>query len=176
MPALDTLRAEVRFWKRLAAHDPLTGLLNRRGFEEAWDRMRALMVRQGQGMGLLLIDLDRFKAINDRWGHEAGDRALVQCARRLKAGLRASDLLGRHGGDEFVVALPLGDRESVSKVAERLALAIGDREFRIARHRVRITFTVGTVCLEPGSDEPLRHLLRRADDVLRKKRVARSSP
>jgi diguanylate cyclase (GGDEF)-like protein len=109
----------------LAQTDPLTGLLNRRAFEE---RLRAEMERArryGTSLALLVIDIDGFKKINDRHGHPAGDRALESLARALRAGSRGTDVAGRWGGDEFVWLAPETRCGEALELAERFRVAVG---------------------------------------------------
>jgi diguanylate cyclase (GGDEF)-like protein len=102
---LTDMRAHASLLETLALEDPLTGLLNRRGFFRDLARAIAYRARYGTSIGLLLADLDSFKGINDRYGHEVGDRALVHLARTLRSNVRASDSVGRLGGDEFAVII-----------------------------------------------------------------------
>jgi diguanylate cyclase (GGDEF)-like protein/PAS domain S-box-containing protein len=103
--------------RHLADHDPLTGLLNRRAFERALEQHLARVGRYGMQGALLMIDLDGFKAVNDRHGHGVGDAVLAGAAERLRARLRTSDLLARLGGDEFAALLPAADRAQAEHVA-----------------------------------------------------------
>jgi diguanylate cyclase (GGDEF)-like protein/PAS domain S-box-containing protein len=112
--------AELR---HLADHDPLTGLLNRRAFERALAQHVARVRRYGGEGAMLLIDLDGFKAVNDRHGHGTGDAVLTGAAERLRARLRTSDLLARLGGDEFAALLPAADRAGAEHVA-RVAVEV----------------------------------------------------
>ena len=109
---------------RAAAHtDSLTGLLNRTGFAFAAARQRAMAERRGEPLALAVIDLDDFKAVNDRGGHAAGDRLLVELAGVWTALLRPGDLLARFGGDEFVLLLSGTGEEQVEQLLARLARA-----------------------------------------------------
>ncbi len=105
-----------------AETDPLTGLLNRRGLDQ-----RLAQTSPGVAVGIIAIDLDRFKAINDRFGHSVGDTVLVEVARRLRRAVRASDHLARLGGDEFAVLLPDADDARLSVVANRIERALCER-------------------------------------------------
>jgi diguanylate cyclase (GGDEF)-like protein len=109
---------------RAGAHtDSLTGLLNRTGFIVAAARQRAMAERRGEPLALAVIDLDDFKAVNDRGGHAAGDRLLVELAQVWTALLRPGDLLARFGGDEFVLMVAGADDDQVEKLLARLARA-----------------------------------------------------
>jgi diguanylate cyclase (GGDEF)-like protein len=109
---------------RAQAHtDSLTGLLNRTGFALAAARQRAMALRRGELLALVVIDLDDFKLVNDRGGHAAGDRLLVDLAGMWTASLRPGDLLARFGGDEFVLLLPNATEDQVDSVLARLARA-----------------------------------------------------
>lgn len=105
----------------VAAHiDPLTGVLNRRAFEELMSRELNRANRIGASVVLLLLDIDRFKSVNDTWGHQAGDEVLRQICRTLEEGLRPADVLSRLGGEEFVVLLRNADATQGQEIAERL--------------------------------------------------------
>ena len=115
--------AEVRL-RHMADHDALTGLYNRRRFEEELDRHIAHGRRYGMGGALLLLDLDDFKRVNDAFGHRAGDRVLTAVALVLTHRLRESDIVARFGGDEFAVLMPVGGVAEATELAELLVAAI----------------------------------------------------
>jgi diguanylate cyclase (GGDEF)-like protein len=145
---------------RAAAHaDALTGLLNRPGFALAAARQRAMSARRGEPVAVAVIDLDDFKLVNDRDGHAAGDRLLVELAGVWTASLRPGDLLARFGGDEFVLMLPGSSREQADAVLDRLARA----------HSA--TWTAGAVAC--ADDEPLDAAIERADARLYAAKQAR---
>lgn len=121
---LNILAASLR---NLADRDQLTGLLNRAAFATAAERTMAQTERSGQPLTLALIDLDDFKLVNDRLGHGAGDDTLRRTAAAWGAVLRRGDLLGRHGGDEFVLLMPDTTEEGGAEVLSRLAAADGVR-------------------------------------------------
>jgi diguanylate cyclase (GGDEF)-like protein len=118
------LTAAVAEAERLADHDPLTGLLNRRGFERSLTQVLAACRRYRSEAALIYLDLDGFKALNDRAGHAAGDAALKAVADVLLAGVRESDLAARIGGDEFAVVLLNADRTAAEAKGRALDLAI----------------------------------------------------
>jgi diguanylate cyclase (GGDEF)-like protein len=150
--------------KAAAVTDGLTGLLNRRGF---LDRAQTLMSRKSSASGsitVLMFDLDHFKSINDRFGHATGDEALRIFAATLKANLRASDIIGRLGGEEFAAVLPspLGETRVV---AERIRAAFEAAGMEVAGHRLGATVSIGGTCAAtPGYD--MEALLARADTAL----------
>jgi diguanylate cyclase (GGDEF)-like protein len=107
-----------------STHDPLTGVLNRRGFDIFYSKQRVQLGREGRPLSLMNIDLDHFKAINDRYGHVMGDRVLVQIANLIGHALRESDYVARFGGEEFVVLLPDAEVPRAVMVAERIRDAL----------------------------------------------------
>ena len=109
---------------RLASTDCLTGLYNRHAFLERADGARLVAQRQNAGLGLMMIDIDHFKQINDRWGHATGDEALVVFARTAHAVMRGHETIGRLGGEEFAMLLPGADLDAAVQAAERLRSAI----------------------------------------------------
>jgi diguanylate cyclase (GGDEF)-like protein len=103
--------------------DALTGVLNRGALDDELDRELQRMARTGQPLSVLMLDLDDFKSVNDRYGHAAGDDALRRCAQKLVSSLRATDRVGRFGGDEFLAILPDTGRDDAQALAERIAFA-----------------------------------------------------
>jgi diguanylate cyclase (GGDEF)-like protein/PAS domain S-box-containing protein len=121
---IERAAAEARL-RHMADHDALTGLLNRRRFEEELDRHIAHGRRYGMSGALLLLDLDDFKRVNDGFGHRAGDRVLSEVAVVLRNRLRESDVVARFGGDEFAVLMPVGAVPEATELADVLVQAIG---------------------------------------------------
>jgi diguanylate cyclase (GGDEF)-like protein len=120
----EMVRDRTRDLERLAHLDPLTGIFNRRGFEQAFDRGQSRARRAAAPMGLLLVDIDRFKPINDSHGHHDGDRVIIAVVERLTRLLRGYDVCARWGGDEFILLLDAGDRASLSAVATKICAAM----------------------------------------------------
>ncbi|MCK9283197.1 MAG: EAL domain-containing protein [Rhodocyclaceae bacterium] len=146
----------------LARHDALTGLSNRRQLEERMDRLAASGRRGDQGTALLLIDLDRFKQVNDSLGHQVGDQLLVEVARRLNGCVRASDMVARLGGDEFVVVLDrVSDHRDVALVAEKIRESVA-RPVDVGQHRLHTSPSIG-ISLYPWDGGDLKGLLQAAD-------------
>lgn len=147
-----------------ASTDPMTGLANRRALEERLEAERARAQRTGRGFTLLMVDLDHFKAVNDRYGHPVGDQVLKELADLLRRELRSIDLLGRWGGEEFLVLLPETRFEGGHRVAEKIRRRIEQTEFEGGGHRIGLTLTIGLASC--GPNEALRWCLKRADDAL----------
>jgi diguanylate cyclase (GGDEF)-like protein/PAS domain S-box-containing protein len=143
---------------RLAETDALTGLANRRAFEARLEREVARARRTGAPLSVVVLDLDHFKEVNDRHGHEEGDRALRTLAERMRAATRASDVIARIGGEEFAWLLPGTPAEGAHAMAERLRGVVAAEPFGIAGTR---TISGGVAELGPGDDGAA--LLRAAD-------------
>ena len=152
---------------RMAAHDPLTGLLNRRQFALQFDQEIERHRREERRCSLLLLDLDHFKAVNDAHGHPVGD-ALLRATAELVAGrLRASDILARWGGEEFLVLLPGTGREGAAAVAEELRATVRAAALDVGLPEpVGVTVSVGVAEVALDHAEPLVDAYRRADAAL----------
>jgi diguanylate cyclase (GGDEF)-like protein len=120
------LEAERDRQRRLAERDPLTGLANRRTLDDHLAAALGLAEVKGSPVGVIVLDLDHFKAINDGFGHAEGDRVLVEVSRILMRESRSTDLVARYGGEEFVVVLPDGPTTVAASVAERMRRALAD--------------------------------------------------
>jgi diguanylate cyclase (GGDEF)-like protein len=149
-----------------AAHlDYLTGICNRRAIEDLARRAIAAARRHGMPMAMMIVDIDHFKRINDAFGHECGDLALVESVRRLRDSLRAEDLVGRLGGEEFVAVMPNTDGVAALAAAERVRAAFADSPMHIGEHELQVTVTAGVAVLT-AEDAQFSHLLRRADRAM----------
>jgi diguanylate cyclase (GGDEF)-like protein len=158
-------RLETRL-RTLAEHDPLTGLMNRAALTEALRRSLALAARQKWAVAVVFIDLDKFKAVNDSMGHAAGDELLRQIASRLQGCLRESDLLGRLGGDEFIVvaeALHDGARNAI-ELADKLLMQM-KRPFLVEGESLAMGFSAG-IALFPGDGDTPETLIANADAAM----------
>jgi len=151
---------------KLASIDPLTGALNRRRFDEVASRDFELARRSRESLGVLMIDLDYFKRVNDEWGHAAGDRVLKVVSDRCRAALRGTDIFARYGGEEFVVLLPSSDVEGALAAAQRLRDAVSGESIAWEGEEIRLTASVGAYAGVPASGEALALFLRRADEAL----------
>lgn len=150
--------------EELAITDGLTGLYNHRHFQETWERELRLAQREGRPVGLLMLDLDRFKDYNDRYGHTAGDEALRGVAECLRRGLRSSDLAFRYGGEELAAILPGCDKPAACRVAENVRAALRSLPRSIERPRP-LTVSIG-VASYPSDGTMPREILDRADSAL----------
>ena len=157
-----------------ALRDPLTGLFNRRYLEEQLTRELRRSERQEGSLGLLMIDLDHFKAINDAYGHEAGDRVLAEVGRLLQQGVRTEDVAARYGGEEFTVLLPETGLDEAVWVAEKLRQACRRLQIRYRGGLIEnLRLSVGAAAFPACGDDP-EELLRAADHALyRAKREGR---
>ncbi len=154
---------EMHVARREASIDPLTRLANRGQLDHGL-RERMAQARSGRPLSVLFLDIDHFKSINDRHGHEAGDACLVRLSVLLRRQVRPTDLVARYGGEEFVVVLDGGDAERAAELAESLRAAVEREGVRVRDASVRLTLSVGVACHRP--DDQVDDLLKRADDAL----------
>lgn len=148
--------------EQLARSDPLTGLLNRRGFEARMRYTIALAQRSQRSLAVLAMDIDHFKRVNDDYGHETGDMVLLRVAQILQSRLRISDVLARMGGEEFTALLPDTSLTTASELAEELRVMV---ENTAMPHGQTVTLSIGVSCLGLD-DNDSSSLLRRSDEAL----------
>ena len=159
---LEQLRANAESQART---DPLTGLANRRAFQELAERALQHIGRSGKPLSLIMLDIDHFKRVNDTWGHSVGDQVLKAIATVLTEHVRSSDVAARIGGEEFVILLMDTEQGGAHIFAERLRLAIMDVEVKVSGDRVRVTASFGVA--EAASQETkLDEVLGCADKAL----------
>lgn len=152
-------------WERLALHDPLTGALNRAGLAEMMQRRKQSAAKANSAATcILLIDVDRFKAVNDTDGHDAGDALLCLVTEIIQSEVRKTDLVSRQGGDEFVVLLRGADLETAFFVAERIRLRFQEAA-RVRHDHIGPTLSIG-VSMAPDGLAQLSTLLSQADQAL----------
>ena len=159
--------------RHLALHDGLTGLPNRALLNDRLDHALASSVRSASQIGVIFIDLDDFKEVNDALGHSVGDRLLVEVSRRLRKSVRPGDTVARFGGDEFVAVCASVTRESMSALAVRVAQAVS-APFTIKGRRVPLKASLGITISRSGSDA--QSLLSEADAAMYRAKDARGGP
>lgn len=164
----DRLRRRVSDGLRLAVRDPLTGLHNRRYALARLARIAEESVASGRTFAVMVLDLDRFKQVNDRFGHVAGDAALTEIARRLAQSLRAEDLVARLGGEEFLVAMPNTSADAARLAAERLRTAVAAEPIAVPglADAIRLTVSVGVAVGGTMPAAPVDTLVGAADRAL----------
>ncbi len=156
---------EIDAVTKRASTDGLTGLVNRRAFDEHLKRLLNETDRFGQPLALILADIDHFKRINDTWGHEAGDDVLRQVSKKLLAGVRNVDVVARYGGEEFAVLLPQTSLEGATDLADRLRHAVEAQPVKFKGEEISVTISLGVA----SYPEPVRSretLFRSADRAL----------
>lgn len=148
--------------RRMAITDSLTGLLTRRGFHDRATRMLRRVDGEVGAIALMMLDLDWFKSINDRFGHNAGDRVLRRLARLLEEMLPSRAIIGRHGGEEFCVMIECGDAEAARRLAERICERVHAEPMIDGEHRIPLSVSIG-VATHPFDGDGLAELLGVAD-------------
>jgi len=165
----DRLRASVEDGLRMAVYDPLTGLHNRRFGMAQLSAIADRAVASVSEFAVLVVDIDRFKSVNDRWGHAAGDAVLVEVARRLTNRLRPTDLLARIGGEEFLIALPATPLAHAQDLAQGLCRAVDSSAIELADGtRAEVTISIGMTTGGGGPADPVQasDLVAQADRAL----------
>ena len=164
---IDALRDNVQSAIELAAIDSLTGLNNRRFFEKQLAEMLERSAHGGRSLSLMMLDIDHFKQVNDRHGHDAGDHVLKSLAQRIKGALRRCDPICRYGGEEFIVLLPDTPLATARQIAERVRSVIEATPFTLdaaGGQTIPVTISIGLAAR--GDDANADALLRRADRAL----------
>lgn len=169
-------QTRIRELESLSVTDPLTGLLNRRGFEDALSRALARSERHGEEGVLAYIDLDGFKQVNDGFGHDAGDAVLRHIAGQLARTVRATDYVARLGGDEFAVVFTNTAPQACKPILQKLRRALNGSLVRIENRLIEIRASIGTESFGQGS--ALKSLVAAADKAMyraKQRRVARAA-
>ncbi len=163
----DRLRTNVRNGLKMAVIDPLTGIYNRRYASQHMNRVME-RARETDGVfAVMMVDLDKFKRINDQFGHDAGDAVLKEFSRRLQENIRGVDLVARFGGEEFFVAMPDIDRPAAAMAAERIRAAIEDSPVLLPGGTVSVDVTVSIgVAIATAEDSDPDSIIKRADTAL----------
>ncbi|WP_372958443.1 GGDEF domain-containing protein [Marinobacter sp.] len=166
--ALKAAKAEA---EKLADTDELTGLNNRRAFFNLSNQVISQALRTGEQVAVIMFDLDRFKQVNDHWGHAAGDAVLRGLAATARRTVRDSDILARLGGEEFAILLPATDLPKARYLAQRLQQAFSRQIFPVANDKIRCTASFG-IAASFGQQITLDDLLRQADKALFRAKAA----
>jgi diguanylate cyclase len=161
---LAELQRELDEASRLMRHDQLTGVLNRRGLEEIFDKESARTQRRGSPLCVALLDIDNFKRLNDTFGHSAGDGALIHLAGVMRRNLAPSDTVARLGGEEFIILYPDADLDEAAAALTRLQRELTREYFLADDRKLLITFSAGVAAWRPG--EAVEAVLARADGAL----------
>lgn len=159
------LRAANQHLAILSETDYLTNTLNRRRFVEVAERELALARRHGYPTTVLLLDFDHFKTINDKMGHQVGDEVLVRSIDLIKSMLRQADVIGRFGGEEFVVLLPHTSSGGAAALAERIRAAVSKSPAKLASEIVAVTVSIGSATCDT-SQSSLEFMIKNADELL----------
>ncbi len=158
------LQQQNQTLKKQAVTDALTGLSNRAAFDEFLVQQFARSGQNSEPLTLLMLDVDKFKSINDKYGHQAGDQVLAQMGSLLRSAIRPQDLAARYGGEELALIMPGTPRTLGAAIAETIRRAVAAEPLSYGSHRIAVTVSIGVATVEPGS--PLRDpslLLKAAD-------------
>ena len=164
-------RRQVDELRQSVFTDPLTGIGNRRYLEEGIRAAKAGIERGAGIAGLIFIDIDNFKQINDAYGHEIGDQVLLMVVRTLKYNLRGSDMLGRWGGDEFIAIIHnVTNLNALQDIAKKLRIMVENSRLDLEITRVTITISIGATLLK--EDESIENFFQRADQLMYRSKQA----
>lgn len=161
---LEAVSSELQRTQELARTDPLTGFGNRRAMEELVRREIARSRRTAEPFSLAIFDIDHFKRVNDQFGHDVGDQALIHVANVVKASIREADEICRYGGEEFVVTLPGAGAQGAHFVMDRMRTRLENTPLITGEHRITLRFSAGVAQLSSG--ESFEILLHRVDAAL----------
>ena len=171
----DELRCSNELLQELSSTDALTKLFNRRHFMAALEGEFERTDRYGSPLGLVMLDIDHFKRLNDTYGHQVGDEALRGLSEIIRYTVRSTDIAARYGGEEFIVLLPQTDLEGATEFAHRLRFAVEDKTMVVGGQEVRMTVSLGVAACPHPAAESGEALIRLADDALyRAKRAGRN--
>jgi diguanylate cyclase (GGDEF)-like protein len=159
------LKRQTALLQFQATHDSLTGLWNRKAILEMLGREWLLTARSGSNLAIMMLDADHFKQVNDTYGHLAGDAVLKTISERICKSVRRSDLIGRYGGEEFLIVLPARNEQDVFEVADRIRRAIADEPVRFDHGVLAVTVSIGLAIIEPRVDSE-KDALAAADTAL----------
>lgn len=163
--ALDESKKANEMIAHMAEHDALTGLLNRRSYQKELEKWGQYALRYQRSAALVFIDLDKFKFVNDTYGHHAGDQYLKEISALLSAALRSTDTVARWGGDEFAILMPETQKSAAIEVANKLLRLFNEAKFTIAGHELNPSASIG-MALFPDHDSDLSALIAYADAAM----------
>jgi diguanylate cyclase (GGDEF)-like protein len=168
-----TLKRRIEYLQKQSLLDPLTQVLNRRGIEMNLTSRLEEMKRYGLSFGLLFVDVDRFKDINDDYGHVTGDKVLKMVSKTLTNSIRPFDVLGRWGGEEFVVIITNVNKDTLSAIAERCRFLVEHSGLPLKFGSASVTVSIGATLSQP--DDDIQRLIERADQLMyRSKKFGRN--
>ncbi|WP_417325774.1 diguanylate cyclase [Halarcobacter sp.] len=150
----------------LTNKDYLTKVYNRRYFNEYSEKALELAKRNKQDISIIAIDIDRFKKINDTYGHNIGDEVLIEVANVFKSSIRKSDIVARFGGEEFIILLINAQLDEATNIAEKMRVKIEDTIINVEDNEVDITASFGVATVNQENNETIETTLKRADDLL----------
>ena len=163
---MQALRVQAVELERLSNTDPLTRTYNRRYLMQQLEGEFSRALRYGHDLGLIICDIDHFKEVNDRYGHQVGDGVLVETAAILQENRRAHDILARYGGEEFCIVLPETDMEAVDSVAERYRARIASHHFVVDGNDLQVKMSFGAAGVPDSRPGSMDDLIRYADIAL----------
>jgi diguanylate cyclase len=158
------LEKKLEYMSELVREDQLTGSLNRRGLDDIFEREADRSDRRGTSMCIAMLDLDNFKKLNDTYGHQAGDEALVHLVRIVKKTLRSIDVIARYGGEEFVIVMPETSLDESALAMTRVQRELTTHFFTANEQHLFITFSAGVALRKPHEDQD--STVKRADTAM----------
>lgn len=161
---------KIETLEEIALLDPLTGLGNRRYTEMCVRDRLAEYERYGHAFGVLFIDVDELKVVNDRFGHALGDEMLTMVSKTLLSNTRANDFIGRWGGDEFVVVVTAAEESSLAVIAERFRMLVEQSSLKVEARDHRVTVSMGVTLSRPG--DTAESIVQRADGLMYRSKAA----
>ncbi|MBN2064799.1 MAG: GGDEF domain-containing protein [Sedimentisphaerales bacterium] len=165
LAALTRQQQMSKVLEKMAFVDDLTGVFNRRKIMEVFELEYGRVKRYGNQLAVMMLDIDFFKHVNDKYGHDAGDCVLVEFARRVKKEIRETDFIGRFGGEEFLVLMPETDLAGAMVLAERIKKMLDESAVNIGTTTIRVTASIG-ISLAHNNDQAKEDSLKRADESL----------
>jgi len=160
---IDSIQKELKI---LASTDPMTKLYNRRYFTDISTNIFQIAKREQESLSIIMLDIDKFKNINDTFGHRTGDSVLIKLSKLLQKALRTSDVICRYGGEEFVVLLPQTDLDGSAVVAEEIRKKVEQTVLKIEKNSIKFTISLGVSEVNFEKEHSIEQTLNRADDAM----------